>query len=66
MYVAEKTLVMPVDYLPQGVDWQWMPELNMVLIRDTLDELEGHRALIEVSAVWRRSCLRVVGLPTAS
>lgn len=58
--MAEKTLVMPVDYLPEDRDWVWMPDVNIVLVRDTLDSLGLQRALIEVGIEWRRSCLTLV------
>jgi hypothetical protein len=63
--VAEQTLVIAVDYLPLGQDVQWMPELNIVLIRDSLTEQEAQDALIDGAAAWRRQWVKLV-LPAAS
>lgn len=58
--MAEKTLVVAVNYLREGQDWAWMPDVNMVLVRNSLDEAGVRRALIAVGVEWRRSYLSVV------
>lgn len=55
----EKTVV-KVMRLPEGVDWQWHPDLNIVTLSDRLDEAGRMVALLDLQAQWRRSMIRVV------
>jgi hypothetical protein len=58
--VTEKTLVIPVCYLAPGCNWEWMEDLNVLLIRDTLSECEREALVTELIAEWWRSHLKVV------
>lgn len=55
----EDTLVKTMP-LPYGQEWLWIADANMVILSPCLDEVGRERALCEVSAHWRRSCLRLV------
>lgn len=56
----EETLVKTVP-LPFGRTWEWYGDANVVVLSPDLDAEGRDRALDEVQAFWRRSCLRVVG-----
>jgi hypothetical protein len=58
--VTEQTLVVPVDYLSAGCNWEYMDDLNVLLIRDTLGECEREAIVTELVAEWWRSHLRIV------
>lgn len=46
--------------LPEGTDWVWHPDLNLVALSDRLD-LDGRiRAVEDLKKHWTRAHLRVV------
>lgn len=55
----EKTLVKTMS-LPFGQPYAWYGDLNMVVLCPSLDDAGRKRAMDEVQAHWRRSCLQVV------
>lgn len=55
----EDTLVKTLD-LPPGQDWAWFADANIVGLAPHLTPEGRERALSEVQAYWRRSCLRIV------
>ena len=57
--MGEKTLIKTME-LPAGRDWEWFGDANVVVLAAHLDEEGRQRALTEVQAFWRRSCIRVV------
>lgn len=58
--MTEHTQIRFVDYLRPEHDWQWLPELNIILIRDGLTDLEVQDVLVEVGVCWRRSLIELV------
>jgi len=58
--VNEDTLLLTRP-LPYGQEWAWHADANIVVLAPHLCPEERERALTEVQAHWRRSCLRVVG-----
>lgn len=46
--------------LPDGTDWVWHPDLNVVALADRLDCPGRLRALEDVSRHWKRAHLSVV------
>jgi hypothetical protein len=68
--MTEKTVVRTME-LPNGRDWLWFADLNVVGLAPHLDAAGVERAYAEMTAWWRRSCLRLVpdtenfaGVPT--
>lgn len=57
--MVEKTIIKTLE-LPFGQEWLWYPDANVVVLSPCLDEQGRQRALSEVQAYWRRSCLHVV------
>lgn len=55
----EETIIMPTR-LPDGQDWAWHPDLNLVEISDRLDEVGIMVALSDLQAQWRRTMIRLV------
>lgn len=55
----EETIVRTMA-LPYGQDWLWIGDANVVVLASHLCPEGRDRALCEVSAFWRRSCLRVI------
>lgn len=53
----EKTVVHTLD-LPEGTDWVWFSDANMVGLSRRLDEEGRQRALRELCAKWRSSFIR--------
>ena len=58
----EHTLIKTMP-LPQGRDWEWFADANIVVLAPHLCEEGRERALTEVQAHWRRSCIRVLPVP---
>lgn len=57
--MTEKTIIHTME-LPYGQEWLWYPEANMVALSPCLDAAGRERALSEVQAYWRRSCIKLV------
>jgi hypothetical protein len=55
----EQTIV-KVMQLPEGKDWRWFPDLNLVVVSDRLDKAGQAAALADLQEKWRRSMLRMV------
>ena len=55
----EDTLIKTMP-LPQGRDWEWFADANIVVLAPHLCPAQREQALTEVQAHWRRSCLRVL------
>jgi hypothetical protein len=56
---AEETIIHILD-LPEGTDYVWYPDANMVGLARRLD-CEGRvQALADLSATWRRSVMHAV------
>lgn len=60
--MTEKTVVKTIE-LPDGRDWLWYADANVVALAPHLDDEGRERALSEVQAFWRRSCLHLVPDP---
>lgn len=56
---VEETVVMPAQ-LPDGQDWAWHPDLNIVEVSDRLDEAGVMVAVLDLQAQWRRRMIRLV------
>lgn len=56
---SEETLIIPAR-LPDGQDWAWHPDLNIVEVSDRLDDAGIMVALCDLQAQWRRSMVRLV------
>lgn len=56
---GEETVFRTLD-LPEGRDWVWMPEANVVVLASRLDCAGRLRALDELQKWWKRKHLRVV------
>lgn len=56
---GEKTIVKTMP-LPNGRKWAWYADANLIALAPGLSEEERDDALTEVTAFWRRSCLRIV------
>lgn len=56
---VEETIIMPAR-LPDGQDWAWHPDLNIVEVSDRLDEAGVMVALCDLQAQWRRTMIRLV------
>lgn len=56
----EKTYVRILD-LPEGRDWVWFSDANMIGLSRRLDAAGRERALVELQEHWRRNCLRATG-----
>ena len=57
--MSEQT-VFHTSALPEGKDWVWHPDINLVELSDRLDCTGRAQAVIEVSRWWRRAHLKVV------
>jgi hypothetical protein len=57
--VNEETLVKTME-LPDGRDWEWYGDLNVVVLAPHLCPARREVALNEVQAHWRRSCIRIL------
>lgn len=57
--MTEKTIVRVLD-LPEGQDWVWYPEANVVGVSSRLCAEEHARVLDELHAQWRRKWIKVV------
>lgn len=56
---SEQTVFVTMD-LPDGEDWTWMPDVNVVGLSSRLD-CEGRlRALDDLQRQWKRSHLSLV------
>lgn len=55
----EETVVVTID-LPEGKDYEWFAEANVVGLSRRLDEAGRQQALCQMFQEWRRSHLRVV------
>lgn len=52
--MVEETVFRTID-LPDGQDWAWYPDLNVVGLRRGLDCASKLRAIDELQQHWRRS-----------
>lgn len=59
----EDTVVMVLD-LPDGTDWEWLPDCNILALSSRLCAVERERAIDDLQATWRRSMLRLVTAET--
>lgn len=59
MAATEDTIIMPAQ-LPDGQDWAWHPDLNIVEVSDRLDDAGIMVALCDLQAQWRRTMIRLV------
>lgn len=57
--MVEDTVFRTIE-LPDGVDWAWYPDLNVVALSVRLDCEGRQRAVDELQVHWRRSHLRLV------
>lgn len=55
----EDTLIKTMP-LPGDQKWAWYADANIVALSPCLDDEGRERAISEVQAYWRRSCIRVV------
>jgi hypothetical protein len=58
----EDTLIKTMA-LPNGRDWEWYGDLNLVVLAPHLCPAQREMALNEVQAHWRRSCIRILPSP---
>jgi hypothetical protein len=56
---GEETVVRVLD-LPDGQDWKWLGDANVVILSSRLDCAGRLRALDELQKHWRRAHLRLV------
>lgn len=56
---TEKTVVMVLD-LPEGTDWRWLPDCNILAVASRLCPAERERAIDDLQATWRRQFISVV------
>ncbi|MGZ6776911.1 MAG: hypothetical protein ACXVGF_04510 [Blastococcus sp.] len=56
---TEKTIVMVLD-LPEGTDWRWLPDCNILAVSSRLCPAERERAIDDLQATWRRSLIHIV------
>lgn len=56
---VEKTVQMVLD-LPEGRDWEWLPDCNILVLASRLDEAGRQRALSDLQATWRRQFIKAV------
>jgi hypothetical protein len=54
---TEKTVIHILD-LPEGQDWVWFADANMVGLARRLDAEGREKALCELQATWRSTLLR--------
>lgn len=57
--MTEETLVRELD-LPEGVDFVWHGDLNLVVLRRGMTCDQRERAIDELQRQWRRAHLRLV------
>lgn len=57
--MSEETVFRVID-LPDGQDWAWYPDLNVIGLRRGLVGVGRMRALDELYRHWRREHLRLV------
>lgn len=57
--MSEETIFRTMS-LPDGQDWAWHPDLNLVALSDRLDCEGKIRAVDELQRHWKRAHLRVV------
>jgi hypothetical protein len=55
----EKTII-KVMRLPEGEDWKYYGDLNVIAVSDQLDEAGQMVAILDLQAHWRRSMIHVV------
>ena len=55
----EETLIKTMP-LPQGRDWEWFADANVIALSPDLCPAKREAALSELQAQWRRSGLRLV------
>lgn len=56
---VEDTIIIPAR-LPDGQDWAYHSDLNIVEVSDRLDEAGIMVALCDLQAQWRRNMVRLV------
>lgn len=56
---VEKTVQMVLD-LPEGRDWEWLPDCNILVLASRLDEAGRQRAISDLQATWRRQFIKAV------
>lgn len=62
--LGSKVITMP---LPNGRDWLWYSDLDIVVLAPHLDAAGRERALDELQAEWRRDTRRhLYAVPTAA
>lgn len=57
--MVEQTVVQVLD-LPEGTDWVWFGDANIVGVARRLCPEGRDQALSDLQAEWRRSMIRVV------
>lgn len=55
--LTEDTIVR-ISSLPDGQDWAWHPDINVVELSDRLRPAARERALEDLSSHWRKHCIR--------
>lgn len=63
---CSETTVMVVMAMPEGRDWAWLADCNVLAVSDRLDVAGQERAISEAQDTWRRHLLarpRLVSVP---
>jgi hypothetical protein len=58
--VANEKTVIRVMSLPEGKDWVWFGDVNVIGVSDRLDEAGQMVAVLDLQAEWRRTMVELV------
>jgi hypothetical protein len=58
--VANESTVIRVMSLPEGRDWVWFGDLNVIGVSDRLDEAGQMVAVLDLQSQWRKTMIEVV------
>lgn len=58
--MANESTVIRVMSLPEGRDWVWFGDLNVIGVSDRLDEAGQMVAVLDLQSQWRRSMIELV------